>query len=169
MTGRDVLSLIDALHDEQALPCVGGGWAVDALLGEQTRLHSDVDLWVPAAHLEHLFTAFARVGVDRICPWPGDRPWNFVLHDGDHLRVDLHLYEERPDGTFHYGSATGTGAVIPADALSGEGLIEGVSVRCDSAEWALACHTGYAPRAVDFHDVPRLCERFGFPLPPDFT
>ena len=29
--------------------CVGGGWAVDALLGAQTRGHADRDLWVPAA------------------------------------------------------------------------------------------------------------------------
>jgi tRNA nucleotidyltransferase/poly(A) polymerase len=30
---------------------VGGGWAIDALLGEQTRLHSDLDLWVAAETL----------------------------------------------------------------------------------------------------------------------
>ena len=27
---------------------VPGGWAVDALLGEQTRIHSDFDLWLEA-------------------------------------------------------------------------------------------------------------------------
>src|SRR5262245_20801899 len=98
MPAGDALTLLRQLGDHDVDVRVGGGWGVDALLGAQTRDHSDLDLWVPAAHLEPLFVAFAAAGVDRIFPWPGDRPWNFVLHDGVRLRVDLHLYEELPDG-----------------------------------------------------------------------
>ncbi|WP_414820615.1 nucleotidyltransferase domain-containing protein, partial [Streptomyces anthocyanicus] len=82
MSAEDALALLERLHAHGVDACVGGGWSVDALLGKQTRDHSDLDLWVPAVHLDPLFVAFGEAGVDRIFPWPGDRPWNFVLHDG---------------------------------------------------------------------------------------
>jgi lincosamide nucleotidyltransferase A/C/D/E len=106
-------------------------------------------------------------GVDRVFPWPGDRPWNFVLHDGARRRVDLHLYEPRPGGSLHYGSATG-GVAFPAAALAGSGAIAGVEARCEAPEWAVDWHTGYPPRPADHHDVPRLCARFGIPAPDGF-
>ena len=49
-----------------------------------------------------LFRMFVEHGLDRIHPWPGDRPWNFVLHDGRTRRVDLHLYETLGDGSIQY-------------------------------------------------------------------
>jgi lincosamide nucleotidyltransferase A/C/D/E len=143
---------------------VGGGWAVDALLGQQTRYHDDLDLWLPAVDLEHLIKAFAVSGLDRLYPWGDDRPWNFVVHDGDRLRVDLHLYEPLDGDAVHYGSISG-GVVFPAEALRGRGVIDGLSVVCESPEWALRWHTGYPPRQVDHHDVHRLCERFELELP----
>jgi len=168
MSEDDAVALLRRLGEHRVDACVGGGWGVDALLGRQTREHSDLDLWLPAAHLEHLFVAFAAVGLDRIFPWPGDRPWNFVLHDGADLRVDLHLYEACPDGSVYYGSAL-DGEVFPAEALDGAGTIAGVPVRCEAAEWSLRWHTGYQARDVDHHDVPLLCRRFDLALPPAFA
>nr|WSW69509.1 aminoglycoside nucleotidyltransferase [Streptomyces sp. NBC_00995] len=167
MSAKDALALLERLHAHGVDACVGGGWSVDALLGKQTREHSDLDVWVPAAHLDLLFVAFGEAGADRIFPWPGDRPWNFVLHDGVRLRVDLHLYERLADGSLHYGSAV-DGVVLPAEALAGHGSIAGTAVRCESAEWAVRCHTGYPARDVDRHDVPLLCRQFGIPLPEGF-
>ena len=104
MTAESALSVIAELDAHEVRACVGGGWAVDALIGMQTREHSDLDLWLPAADLDPLIAAFSQLGIDRVLPWGGDRPWNFVLHDGERLRVDLHLYEELADGFVHYGS-----------------------------------------------------------------
>jgi lincosamide nucleotidyltransferase A/C/D/E len=118
--------------------CLGGGWAVDARVGRQTREHSDLDLWVAAPGLEGLFVAFADLGLDRIFPWPGDRPWNFVLHDGSSRRVDLHLYERLDGGSLHYGSVTSP-FLFSADDLAGEGAIEGV--RCDASARRSPCAT----------------------------
>lgn len=167
MSAADAVSLLRVLDAHGVDATVGGGWGVDALLGEQTREHSDLDLWVPAAQLEQLFVALGEPGVDRVHPWPGDRPWNFVLHDGDRLRVDLHLYELLADARVHYGSVTDP-YVFPAEALAGRGSVAGVEVRCESAEWAVRWHTGYPPRFQDRHDVPRLCSRFGITLPEGF-
>ena len=168
MTADDAVALLESLRGLQVEAVVGGGWGVDALLGEQTREHSDLDLWLPAEHLELVFVALVAAGVDRIFPWPGDRPWNFVLHDAAVRRVDLHLYEVRPDGSLHYGSAL-TGEVFPAAALGGTGTIGGVAVRCEASEWSLRWHSGYPPREVDRHDVLLLCRRFRLALPPEYT
>jgi lincosamide nucleotidyltransferase A/C/D/E len=146
---------------------VGGGWAIDALLGEQARSHSDLDLWVEADDVEPLIKAFVDLGLDRLLPWGNDRPWNFVVHDGGEHRVDLHLYEKLADGRVHYGSVRG-GDKFDFAFLRGHGTIDGMAVVCDSPEWALRCHLGYTPRSIDREDVQRLCARFRLPLPDAF-
>jgi lincosamide nucleotidyltransferase A/C/D/E len=167
MPATEVMSLVEVLGAEGLEVCVGGGWGVDALLGEQTREHSDLDLWLPAPSLEGLFRTLAARGLDRIHPWPGDRPWNFVLHDGRSRRVDLHIYEILHDGSLHYGSVLDP-FMLPAAALSHNGMINGVAVRCEQPAWALQFHTGYPPRASDRHDVLQLCQRFAFDLPDEY-
>ncbi|WP_329140426.1 DUF4440 domain-containing protein [Streptomyces sp. NBC_01476] len=124
MTATEAVALLGSLQEHGVDACVGGGWGVDALLGEQTREHADLDLWLPTDRLEPLFVALSGHGVDRVLPWPDDRPWNFVLHDGARRRIDLHLYEPLPDGTMHYGSVS-DGATFPAEALAGGGGIAG--------------------------------------------
>jgi lincosamide nucleotidyltransferase A/C/D/E len=164
MSAQSAVDLLAQLRASGVEPCVGGGWAVDALLGRQTRDHSDLDLWARATDVQQLFAAFAPRGLDRVFPWPGDRPWNFVLHDGGILRVDLHFYGELRDGSWHYGSAVG-GERFPAAALEARGEIAGVAVRCEAPEWSVRWHTGYPPRPVDRHDVPLLCDRFTIEVP----
>jgi lincosamide nucleotidyltransferase A/C/D/E len=167
MSASDAIRLLDALTVAGVEVCVGGGWAVDALLEKQTRHHSDLDVWVPAEQAHEVFVALGKVGLDRVFPWPDDRPWNFVLHDGARLRTDLHFVEVSALGDYHYGSALG-GESIPAEALAGQGRIAGNTVRCESPRWAVRCHTGYDPRPVDRHDVALLCRHFEIELPPAF-
>ncbi|MBL7259005.1 aminoglycoside nucleotidyltransferase [Actinoplanes sp. LDG1-01] len=157
MGASDVVEVVRGVGVEV---CLSGGWAVDALLGEQTRKHDDLDLWLPAVDLHRAFQGLTRLGIDRIFPWPGDRPWNFVLHDGARRRLDLHLYETRADGRIHYGSAV-QGESFPAAALDGRGTVGGVPVRCEAVEWSLKWHSGYPPRDKDRHDMRLLRERFG--------
>lgn len=164
MTAPTAVQLLDALADHYMDPCVGGGWAVDALLGRQTRVHADLDLWLAAVDAEPLFVAVGGLGLDRVLPWPGDRPWNFVLHDGAQRRLDLHFYEPLADGRLHYGSCA-DGDVFPPAALAGRGMIGGRLVRCEAPDWAVRWHTERPPRAVDRHDVALLCDYFGLALP----
>ena len=49
MTAGDATAPLGGLAEHEVDACVGGGWAVDALLGAQAREHADLDLWVPAA------------------------------------------------------------------------------------------------------------------------
>ncbi len=157
-------ALVGALHAHGLAACICGGWAVDALVGEQTRPHADLDLWVDAADTHGLFIALADQGIDRIYPWPGDRPWNFVMHDGRSRRVDLHLYERLDDHRLHYGSVVAPFLFDDRD-VSGRGEIAGLPVLCEAPEFALANRTGYELRDTDRHDVAVLCHHFGLPRP----
>lgn len=167
MSADSATRLLETLSALGVDACVGGGWAVDALVGRQTREHSDLDLWVAAPEAEPLFLALGQVSIDRIFPWPGDRPWNFVIHDGQRLRVDLHFYERVDDDIVHYG-AHDSDEFFPLAALTGQGTIGTARVRCEQPEWSLRWHSGYPLRAVDHHDVPLLCEHFGLELPTAF-
>jgi lincosamide nucleotidyltransferase A/C/D/E len=80
-------------------------------------------------------------------------------------RVDLHFYEALEEGTLRYGSIHEPFDFAEAD-LEARGSIAGTGVTCESPQFALRCRTGYQPRAVDRHDVARLCARFGL-RPPD--
>jgi hypothetical protein len=44
---QDVLEVLESLTVADVPWWVAGGWAVDALVGEQTRPHDDVDVMVP--------------------------------------------------------------------------------------------------------------------------
>jgi lincosamide nucleotidyltransferase A/C/D/E len=167
MTAEDVVELLELLRDNGADVCVGGGWAIDALFGEQTREHSDLDIWLPTAQFERSIIAFSAVAVDRLLPWPDHWPWNFVLHDGARRRVDLHLYEPLTEDSIHYGSTT-EGITFPAAALHGQGSITGMPVICESPEWLVRWHTGYPIRPVDRHDIGLICSKFGVPLPDEY-
>lgn len=167
MPAATVLDLLAALQRNGVRYCVGGGWAVDALLEEQTRPHSDLDLWLPAADAESAFRTFVDAGIDRIHPWPGDRPWNFVLHDARSRRIDLHFYEQPAADLLQYGSVLVPYVFKPED-LAGVGSIDGETVRCESPQFALHCHTGYEPRDIDRHDVAALCARFQLKPPAEY-
>lgn len=167
MTSESAEKIMVALAAHGVDACVGGGWSVDALLQEQTREHSDLDLWLESSQIEPLFVTMAQLGIDRIFPWPGDRPWNFVLHDGGPLRIDLHFYERIPSGRLHYGAAT-SDVTFPEHALTGHGVIGNSAVRCEAPEWAVRWHGGYPPRREDRLDVARLCARFRLAIPPTF-
>lgn len=167
MDARSAIELLAALAAAGVDARLSGGWAVDALLGEQTRVHSDLDLWLDATQFEQVIAVLTTVGLDRLYPWGDDRPWNFVVHDGAQRRVDLHAYERLGDGSIHYGGFE-VGDTFPPDALDGRGVINGIDVRCEAVAWSLRWHTGYPARPVDVHDVHHLCDRFGLGLPDDF-
>ena len=48
MSAEQVVHVLDSLQEAGVTAWVDGGWAIDALVGEQTREHDDLDLVVPA-------------------------------------------------------------------------------------------------------------------------
>jgi hypothetical protein len=80
----------------QELDCLGipiwvdGGWAVDALLGKQTRSHDDLDIVVEQQHLPRLCEHLRGEGYADVAR-DDTTPWNFVLGDDQGRQVDIHV------------------------------------------------------------------------------
>jgi hypothetical protein len=54
MTASEVHSIVDWLGTRAVVYQINGGWAVDALVGHQTRPHRDLDLFVDAAAVDDI-------------------------------------------------------------------------------------------------------------------
>lgn len=157
-----MLSTLSGLDDLGITFWLDGGWGVDALLGEQTRPHGDLDLVVVRPELGLVLDHLRALGFDVVRDW---LPTSIALRDALGREVDLHPVDPTSDGggdqrlpdggTWRYGPPV-------------VGTVAGRRVRCASAEEQLAMHQGYEPRAVDKDDVRRLADRFGLPLPPPY-
>ena len=138
---------------------IDGGWGVDALLGEQTRPHGDLDLVVRSRDLTRLVGILSDAGYRPVAR-DDTRSWNFVLGDDRGREVDLHVIDFDGDGNGIYGPAE-NGEAYPAHAFAGVGRIDGQEVACMSVAYQRTNHAGYALREKDRHDLSRLRERFG--------
>ena len=96
------------------------------------------------------------------------RPHNFVLGDAHGREIDVHVIVIDAEGNGIYGPVE-DGEMYPAASLAGSGVIDGLAVRCISAEWAVKFHTGYDLKDKDFKDVSAICERFGIALPEEYS
>src|SRR5262245_4430984 len=85
MTATAVLEFLALLEASSIDVCLDGGWGVDALLGEQTREHGDLDVILNVEDLSRLAEA------TRSYPRkPGGTDTNFVLELGPGNEVDVH-------------------------------------------------------------------------------
>jgi len=138
--------------------CIDGGWAVDALLGRQTRVHDDLDIALPADRVPGLSALLAADGF-RIVDRPDSWEHNFVLEDATGRCIDVHSYTLNDDGT------NADGVPYEAQHLTGQGLILGHRIRCVPPEWLVQFHTGYEIDENDWHDVRRLCQKYNIDIP----
>src|SRR5215210_3558647 len=65
LTPGDVAEILDALDGAGLRAWLAGGWGVDALVGRQTRPHTDLDLVVPSDDLETVFCLLHQHGFRR--------------------------------------------------------------------------------------------------------
>lgn len=162
MTAEDVLEFVHMGREEQIIICLDGGWAVDALLGRQTRPHDDLDIAVEHRHVPRLRRLLEQKGYKDV-PRDDTRDCNFVMGDDDGHLVDFHSYTFDEDGRLVFGLA------YPPDSLNGQGMILGEPVCCITPEWLVKFHTGYPVDGNDFHDVRLLCKKFDLPIPADYN
>ena len=166
-SATSVTKLYSRLEALGILIWVDGGWGVDALLGEQTRPHEDLDIAIEqkdVPKLRELLEARGYQHVER----DDTSAWNFVLGDAGGRLVDVHVIVFDKQGNGLYGPAE-NGDMYPTASLTGEGVIGGQPVRCNSPEWLVKFHSGYELDETDYHDVSALCEKFGIELPGEYS
>ena len=155
-----VLAVLDLLAADGGVGWLDGGWGVDALLGEQTRPHADLDLAVDEQAVDRLVTRLRAEGYTVL---RDERPVAIALRHDDGREVDLHPLTLTPDGggdqqqpggraPWHYGP--------PAT-----GHVDGRPVPCNSLDTQLRSHLGYQPDGNDYADMRALARRFGCSLP----
>jgi lincosamide nucleotidyltransferase A/C/D/E len=158
-----VLEILKAIDSASIRVWLDGGWGVDALLGEKTRDHDDLDIIVSSKDAPKLKEALFELGF-RIKP--GSTELNFVLVDRERREVDVHPVEFAPDGYAYFPLPNGRVWPFPPAAFAGEGRIDGREVECLSPDAQVQCHgQGYEPTENDLRDMERLQRRFGVVLP----
>ncbi len=167
MTAADVVDLYTRLEGLGVRIWVDGGWGVDALLGEQTRPHADLDIVIEQKDLPTLRGLLAGRGYSDV-ERDDTSPWNFVLGDDSGHELDVHAIVFDRAGNGMYGPVE-KGVMYPAASLSGTGTIDGHPVQCISVEYMVRFHTGYELHETDFKDVSALCDRFGIEYPDEYA
>ncbi len=163
---KDVLELYIFFKHKQIKVWLDGGWGVDALLGQETRFHQDLDIVIQQKDLFLCCKALESRGYSEITR-DDTCAWNFVLGDNAGREIDIHVISIDNNGNGIYGPAE-RGIFYPVESLMGIGSINGVEINCLNPEYQVQSHTGYNLKDKDFKDVFALCKKFNIPLPPEY-
>ena len=161
MPAEEVVEIYTLLNDAEVELWVDGGWSVDALLGQQTRSHKDLDIALHWKDTPKLREALGTRGYNEVRQ---ESQWNFVLGDDLGHEVDIHAFV--CDGR---GNVV-EGVMYPTGSLSGKGVIGGQQVLCIAPEHMVQFISPWLHklRDKDFHDVAALCVRFGIAYPQEY-
>ncbi|MFD7867059.1 nucleotidyltransferase domain-containing protein [Streptomyces sp. NPDC057682] len=158
MSASEVLSVLALLEEAGTEVTLAGGWGVDALVGEETRAHGDLDLLHRQEQEPAVVAALAAAGYAETVD---QRPVRFVMSRPDGASVDLHPLRFAADGSAVQSSFDPDEPfAYPADCFV-RGTVGGRGVRCVSAARQADFHRGYEPRPQDLHDTALLRDRCG--------
>jgi len=133
MPCSDVVRILQKLDSADVEPVVMGGWGIDALVGEQQRLHRDLDLILDCNELDKTLAQLRKLGFEEWFRNPEPKPFVehgiegdvIVMRDAAMRVVDLHPMRLDDSG--------------PTPAV---GSIGGHRVACVSAKLQVKAHTG---------------------------
>ena len=162
MMAQDVLTIVDALREAGIAAWIDGGWGVDALIGEQTRAHDDLDCIIALADAPAVQAALAPLG---FVMTEDELPTRFVVRDGADRRVDFHpvIFDDEGGGVQKLQDSASWR--YPPGSFLATGRIAGQPVPCLTVEVQVLAHIGYEPDERDFHDMRLLARRFELELP----
>jgi lincosamide nucleotidyltransferase A/C/D/E len=107
---EDVLNVVGELQARSLRVWVDGGWGVDALLGEVTRSHDDVDLVVELQALPEVCECLSSL---EFSVSEDLSPVRVVLRSPDGRQIDLHPVTFADDGTGWQVGASPDGSDCP--------------------------------------------------------
>ncbi len=133
MPRSSVLRILEELDSARVEPVVMGDWGIDALVGEEQRLHRDLDLIVDHGSLDTALAKLHELGFEEWFRNPSPVPFVehqiegdvVVMRDAAMRVVDIH-----PICLRELGSS------------AAEGTIGGRRVSCVSAKLQVKAHTG---------------------------
>jgi lincosamide nucleotidyltransferase A/C/D/E len=160
MPAAEVTAIMTRLGAAGLTAWVDGGWGIDALLGQATREHSDLDLVVLARELPRVREVLASADYSEIIrDW---LPAALALAGQHGHQVDLHPVTPVPGGGGDQALPGGRSFRYPPPVT---GQINGQPVPCVDDATQVACHLGYPPTAKDRTDMQALHDTLGTPIP----
>jgi lincosamide nucleotidyltransferase A/C/D/E len=165
MRSDDVLAILARLDAKGLGWWVAGGWAVDALAGEETRPHEDLDLVVLNGELAKIESVLAGMGFTRADE--SELPAFLILRDESGHQVDLYLVDLDRSGDAWQCFSQGKRDYFAQADLAAVGRLQTRDVRCLSAEALFRQFLGYRWAETARHDLQLLHDRCGSPIPPD--
>jgi lincosamide nucleotidyltransferase A/C/D/E len=175
VTPEDVIHLYQLLENHGIQTWLTGGWGIDALLGEHTRPHKDLDILMLADDVLRMNDLLAEDGYSLKEYWSENQftedAWGnriasgYVLWDTAEHELDVHAFRFDPHGFAVPAWDVEEGFVLTSHDLSGVGTIQGMRVRCQSAENQMLCHSGYAIPPHQWPDLEALHDKLGVEFP----
>lgn len=165
-SAKYVVSFYKDLEEHGIRIWIDGGWGVDALLGEVTRPHDDLDVVIQKKDLAWVRNYLMKKSY-RDVPRNDTTAWNFVMGNDKDERIDFHVIVFDENGNGIYGPKE-KGVWYSSESLTGMGMLIGQAVRCISPEYVVKFHTGYTRDEDDIKDVTAICKKFAIPLPQEY-
>lgn len=171
MTKEEAIYLYQLLHANMIPTWIIGGWGIDGLLGEQTRMHKDLDILVLVDDVVRLLTLLEREGYRFAYLWEENRfvqnrqgittATAFVWRDDAEREIDAHVMWMDDQGNGIPAWIVEEGFQFQHKDLAAQGVIAGVEVQCISPHMQLICHTGYELPEAQQKDIERIHAKFG--------
>ncbi len=171
VTPEDVVRICQQIEDSGIRLWLTGGWGIDALLGENTRQHKDLDIFVLVDDVVHLNELLAGEGFQLVKLWSenlstvdacGNKiETGYVLRNPDGQELDVHAFRFDLHGNGIPAWQVDSGFIFSPGDLSGRGAVNGFYVPCQSAVNQMLCHLGYKLPDYQWGDLDRLHEKFG--------
>lgn len=168
MSSADVVDFYTQLQNLGIVIWLDGGWAVDALLGEQTRPHEDLDIAIQEKDVSKVCELLESQGYKDV-PRDDTGPWSFVLGDDKGHEIDFHIIVFDDKGNGIYGPLEKK-SMYPAASLIGKGTLDGRPVKCISAEYMVKFMAPWLNKhgAKYVKAISALCERFDIDYPAEY-
>ncbi len=161
MDQEEVMRILTLAEIASIPVVVAGGWAVDALLGWQTRTHGDLDIAVNRAYLGRLFGVLGRIGYGLVDNASVDDR-SYILDNGAGHQIEINVYSRDEKGRIMSGSR------YPSNYLTGQGKIGNIKVSCVSPEWLVDSYSAKEINQKTLQDLKYICNLYRLPLPIEF-
>jgi len=116
MEAADVIAVLDVLADARVACWLDGGWGVDALVGQQTRPHEDLDLVIAVADVAIAIGALQKL---RFAVGEDLRPVSLTMCAPDGRKVDFHLVTWDEHGGGVQAQPNNSSWTYPAEGFRG--------------------------------------------------
>lgn len=165
-TAAEVVAIHTKLLNAGIRVWIDGGWAVDALLGQQTRSHGDVDVLVQQQDITKLRGLLEAEGFINV-PRDDASEYGFHLGNNKGAEIDVHGILINDQGAWKHADPVEED-IYPAESLSGRGVIDATPVHTLSPEYIVLFHSGYELQQKDYNDISALCAKYNLPLPEEY-